>query len=223
MQLSPAFSHRRRLGAQRVGPPIGPEPADIRLNGEALHVMRDQEVFGERNSVHQVYRVERGAVRGFRVFSTGGRTISDFYLPGDIFGIHLKAEHRLATEAVTDTMLVVAQRSSLRHDHDRAAMKGLCKLATSGLRRSQDHAAALSRRCASGRVAGFLVDMVARMGQHGGVELPMSRQDIADYLGLSNEILSRTLTELHNSGAITLTGNRGIHLRKPYALAELCN
>jgi CRP/FNR family transcriptional regulator, nitrogen fixation regulation protein len=223
MQISLAFSPRHRFGPPLPGLPVGPEPVDLRLNGETMYVMRDQEVFGERDRVRQVYRVVRGAVRAFRVFPDGCRTISDFYLPGDIFGIHVKAEHRVATEAVTDTMLVIAQRSSLRHNHDQEATRGLWNLAMSGLRRSQDHAATLRRRGASGRVAGFLVDMVARMGQDGYVELPMSRQDIADYLGLTNETVSRTLAELHNSGAITLTGNRGIHLRQPHALAELCD
>jgi CRP/FNR family nitrogen fixation transcriptional regulator len=90
------------------------------------------------------------------------------------------------------------------------------------LRRSQDHALTLGRRSASERVASFLMDLATRIGDGEHVELPMSRQDMADYLGLTIETVSRTLTQLQVSGAIGLTGCRSIHLRKPRALAELC-
>jgi CRP/FNR family nitrogen fixation transcriptional regulator len=220
MQMSPA--PRRQLGAPAPGAANPPKRQEIHLIGATMYVMRDQEVFGEGERVRQVYKVVRGAIRGFQVLSGGRRQICDFYLPGDVFGVHLNAKHRIATEAVTDTVLVVAQRSELRLDHDRAAVRRLWNLAMSKLRRSQDHALAFRRRSASGRVAGFLVDMVERIGIAESVELPMSRQDIADYLGLTIETVSGALTQLHISGAITLTGSRAIHLRTPHALAELC-
>lgn len=81
----------------------------------------------------------------------------------------------------------------------------------------------LGRRSAGERVAGFLVDMADRIGDGENVELPMSRQDMADYLGLTIETVSRTLTQLQVSGLIKLSGCRSIHLRKPRALAELCD
>ena len=207
----------------RAPPPAAPRECEgIRLIGVTTHVVRDQEVFGEGEPADHVYKVVRGAVRGFRVLSDGRRQICDFYLPGDVFGIERGAEHRITAEALTDTVLVVARRSAFTHDSDGVTARSLWRLAMTELRRSQDHALTLGRRSAGERVAGFLVDMAERIGDGANVELPMSRQDIADYLGLTIETVSRTLTQLQVSGLIKLAGCRSIQLRKPRALAELC-
>ena len=100
MNVFPALASRSLYGAP---PPAAPsEPEGIRLIGVTTHFMRDQEVFGECEPADHVYRVVRGAVRGFRVLSDGRRQICDFYLPGDIFGIERGAEHRITAEALTD-------------------------------------------------------------------------------------------------------------------------
>ena len=222
MQMSPIMVPRRLYQA---APPVAPRTADtdgVRLIGVTLTVARDQEVFGEGEPADQVYKVVRGAVRGFRVLSDGRRQICDFYLPGDVFGIEPGCEHRATAEALTDTVLIVARRSSLGEDTDPTAARRLWGLAMADLQRSQDHALTLGRRSASERVASFLVDMANRLGASEMLELPMSRQDIADYLGLTIETVSRTLTQLQVSGLIKLAGCRSIHLRKPRALADLC-
>lgn len=222
MQMQPILVPRRLY--QAPPPPITRqvEADEIRLIGVTMHVSRDQEVFGEGEPADQVYKVVRGAVRGFRVLSDGRRQICDFYLPGDVFGIEPSDEHRITAEALTDTVLIVARRSALGDENDGAASRRLWALAMNELRRSQDHALTLGRRSASERVANFLVDMAERLGGGESLELPMSRQDIADYLGLTIETVSRTLTQLQVSGLIKLAGCRSIHLRKPRALTELC-
>ena len=202
-------------------PPASADAENVRLIGVTMQVMRDQEVFGEGEPADYVYKVVRGAVRGFRVLSDGRRQICDFYLPGDIFGIERDAEHRIAAEALTDTILIVCRRSSLGHD-DGPTARNLWGLALIELRRSQDHALTLGRRSAGERVAGFLVDMAERIGDGEHVQLPMSRQDMADYLGLTIETVSRTLTQLQVSGLIQLDGCRSIHLCKLRALQALC-
>jgi CRP/FNR family transcriptional regulator, nitrogen fixation regulation protein len=194
----------------------------IRLIGVTMHLGRDQEIFGEGEPADQVYKVVRGAVRGFRVLSDGRRQICDFYLPGDVFGIEPGREHRITAEALTDTILVVARRSMLSDETDQAAARRLWSLAMTELQRSQDHALTLGRRSATERVASFLVDMANRLHSGDGLELPMSRQDIADYLGLTIETVSRTLTQLQVSGLIKLNGCRSIELRRPRSLADLC-
>src|SRR5277367_6499241 len=103
---------------QEARPAALPESDGIRLIGVTTRLMRDQEVFGEGEPADHVYKVVRGAVRGFRVLSDGRRQICDFYLPGDVFGIERGPEHRITAEALTDTMLVVARRSSLGHESD---------------------------------------------------------------------------------------------------------
>ncbi len=219
MNVFPALAPRIVDRAPASAPP---ESDGVRLIGVTTHVMRDQEVFGEGEPADHVYKVVRGAVRGFRVLSDGRRQICDFYLPGDIFGIERGAEHRITAEALTDSILVVARRAALGHDSDGATARRLWDLAMVELRRSQDHVLTLGRRSAGERVAGFLVDMADRIGDGEHVELPMSRQDMADYLGLSIETVSRTLTQMQISGLIKLAGCRSIQLRKPRVLAELC-
>ena len=214
--LAPRAPHRA------PAPQVSREPEGVRLIGMTTHVARDQEVFGEGEPADHVYKVVRGAVRGFRVLSDGRRQICDFYLPGDIFGIERGADHTITAEALTGAILVVARRSNLSHDGSSTMARSLWDLAMIELGRSHDHALTLGRRSAGERVARFLVDMADRIGDGEGVELPMSRQDIADYLGLTIETVSRTLTQLQVSGLIRLTGCRSIHLRNPRALAELC-
>ena len=199
-----------------------PAPEAIRLIGVTVHLSRDQEVFGEGEPADQVFKVVRGAVRCFRVLSDGRRQICDFYLPGDVFGIEPGQDRRTTAEALTDTVLVAARRSTLVEDEDSGTARRLWALAMADLQRSQDHALTLGRRSANERVASFLVDMAARLGDVDNLELPMTRQDIAAYLGLTIETVSRTLTHLQVSGLIKLAGCRSIHLRKPRALAELC-
>jgi CRP/FNR family nitrogen fixation transcriptional regulator len=220
MNASTAFAPRNPSGsADRA--PLAAKPDGLRLIGVTMNVMRDQEVFGEGEPADYVYKIVRGAVRGFRVLSDGRRQICDFYLPGDIFGIEPGTDHRITTEAVMDTVLIVARRSVLCQD-DGATARSLWALALAELGRSQDHALTLGRRSAGERVASFLVDMAARIGDGQNVDLPMSRQDIADYLGLTIETVSRTLTQLQASGLVELAGCRAVRLRKPRALAELC-
>jgi CRP-like cAMP-binding protein len=208
--------------AQQVPAAARSGAEEIRLIGVTLHLDRDQEVFGEGESADQVFKVVRGAVRSFRVLSDGRRQICDFYMPGDIFGIEPGMERRATAEALTDTVLVAARRCAVLDDSDPAQARRLWTLAMADLQRSQDHALTLGRRSATERVANFLVDMAARLGDVDNLELPMTRQDMADYLGLTIETVSRTLTQLQVSGLIKLAGCRSIHLRRTRALAELC-
>jgi CRP-like cAMP-binding protein len=193
-----------------------------RLIGVTLHPARDQEVFGEGEPAEQVYKVVHGGVRGFRVLADGRRQICEFYLPGDLFGIEPDGEHHMTAEALGDTILVAARRSALGDDRDADAARRLFGLAMAQLHREREHALTLGRRSASERVAWFLIDIAERLGTGDHLDLPMSRQDIADYLGLTIETVSRTLTQLQGSGLISLAGCRSVSLCKRGALADLC-
>ena len=222
MPMSPVMSAPRAFAPHRAAVSKSGGSDAIRLIGVTLHLARDQEVFGESEPADQVFKVVRGAVRCFRLLSDGRRQICDFYLPGDIFGIEPGMARHATAEALTETVLVAARRSTLMEEGDADAARRLWALAMADLQRSQDHALSLGRRSAHERVANFLMDMAARLGDVDNLELPMSRQDMADYLGLTIETVSRTLTHLRVSGLIRLAGCRSIHLRKPRALADLC-
>jgi CRP/FNR family transcriptional regulator, nitrogen fixation regulation protein len=193
---------------------------DLKLIGAAKAFGRDQAVFGEGDSADYVYRVVSGAVRSFRMLADGRRQIVAFHLPGDVFGVELGPQRRLAAEALGETTLIVARRSAVGNDG--AQNQALWRHAMAELGRSQDHALTLGRRSASERVASFLVDLAARTGAVDAVELPMSRQDMADFLGLTIETVSRTITQLQSHGAIAVSGCRRIRFASPSALAHLC-
>src|ERR1019366_8433137 len=91
------------------------------------------------------------------------------------------------------------------------------RLALRELQRSHDHILTLGRRSASERLARFLVDLAERLDAGAALDLPMSRQDIADYLGLTIETVSRTMTQLQFSGLIKLSGCRAVQLCRPRA------
>jgi CRP-like cAMP-binding protein len=222
MQLSPtgadSLARFTPLPAFSPAPPI----QGLRLIGITMTFARGQEICGQGESAEHVYKVVRGAVRCFRVLADGRRQISDFYLPGDIFGVEAGVQRRATAEALLDTTLVVARRSTLIDAGDGTMARALWRLAVAELQRSEDHVLTLGRRSATERVASFLADLRERLGDRDTLELPMSRQDMADYLGLTIETVSRTLTQLQVMGLIELRGPRQVRIRRPRAIADLC-
>lgn len=194
--------------------------ADIKLIGIAKTFTKDQEIFGEGEATDVVYKVAAGAVRSFRILADGRRQIADFYLPGDVFGVELGQQRRSTVEAVGDAVVVVARRATLIADPDNADR--LWRHALQELQRTQDHVLTVGRRSATERVACFLLDLAGRLGASADVELPMSRQDIADFLGLTIETVSRTLTQMQVDGLIDVSGCRRVRLIRRAVLAELC-
>lgn len=193
---------------------------EIALIGPTKAFGRDQAIYSEGDRAESVYKVIRGAVRAFRVLADGRRQISDFYLPGDVFGVELDAERRSGAEALCETVVISARRSAVAEEPGQGQQ--LWRHALRQLRRSQDQVLTLGRRSATERVASFLVDLAERLESDNELALPMSRQDIADYLGLTIETVSRTLTQLQGWGLIRLTGCRRVRFARPAALAELC-
>ena len=107
-----------------------------------------------------------------------------------------------------------------RAEHEKDLAKQLWTLTVRELQRVQEHSLVLIKS-AEERVAGFLLEMAGRSSSGAAVELPMSRQDIADYLGLTIETVSRTFTQLVQSGTIVLETSRRILFRNRAALSRL--
>lgn len=197
---------------------------ELELAGPHVTFGRDEEVFGEGENADNVYKVVRGVVRAFRILADGRRQICEFYLPGDCFGLEAGLFYRSSAEALTDTQLIVVRRSALTGT---AAEKPdlarrLWRLAVRDLQRSQDHVLMLGRRSAAERVASFLMDLARRMAAGAVLELPMSRLDIADFLGLTIETVSRTFTQFQESGLIEVSACRSVRLCDRIALQGLC-
>jgi len=194
----------------------------IELMGAPMTFGRNVEIYGEDEPADYLYKVVSGAVRTYKVLADGRRQIGGFYLAGDIFGLETGAEHTFSAEAITETKVVVIKRSSVLAlaERDGDVARELWALTARELRRVQDHILLLIQT-AQERVASFLLEMEGRGPARNAVELPMSRQDIADYLGLTIETVSRTITSLENVAAIEVPTSRKIVLRNRSALHRL--
>ena len=178
------------------------------------------EIFGEGDATDFVYKVVSGAARSVRLLTDGRRQIMHFFLPGDVFGVEFGRERRAGAEALSDAVVIVARRSAIASDTDQSML--LWRHAVSELQRSEDHVMTLGRRTATERLASFLIDLADRLDADDVLELPMSRQDIADYLGLTIETVSRTLTQLQAEGLVKLESCRRLRLLDRDTLEELC-
>jgi CRP/FNR family nitrogen fixation transcriptional regulator len=201
-----------------------PQREQLEFDGPRASYRRDEEIFGEGEEPTYVYQVVSGAVRTYRLLSDGRRQIEEFHFAGDCFGLEAGLERRTTAEALAPTVVRIVSRSQLteRAAQDADMARQLWKMTAQDLRRTQDHVLMLGRRSATERVAGFLLDLAERASTPLALELPMSRQDIADYLGLTIETVSRTFTQLQGSGLIALMGSRRVQLSDRQALCDLC-
>jgi CRP/FNR family nitrogen fixation transcriptional regulator len=189
----------------------------------AINVARNAEVYGEGEPAEYVYKVVSGVVRIYKLLCDGRRQISAFLLPGDVFGQDAVEEYRFTAEAITDTSLVFLRRNALTAlaARDGDVANDLWQMAAADLRRAHDHMLLLGRKSARERIAAFLLEMAERAEKTDTVDLPMSRLDIADYLGLTIETVSRTLTLLENAATIELPSKRRVRLADRAALSRL--
>ncbi|MBR0962022.1 helix-turn-helix domain-containing protein [Bradyrhizobium japonicum] len=167
------------------------------------------EIYGEKESAEYVYQVKTGAVRSYKLLSDGRRQIGAFHLVGDIFGLENGASHRFTAEAIVETTVRLIRRQSLETvaESDVMVAKNLLCMTTNNLQHAEDHMLLLGRKTSLERVAAFLLEMDKRIAASTVMALPMSRRDIADYLGLTLETVSRALSRLHELGVIGFLGN----------------
>jgi CRP/FNR family transcriptional regulator, nitrogen fixation regulation protein len=197
--------------------------ADIVLS--EFKYRRGAEVFGETEPAEYIYQVIDGAVRSYKLLSDGRRQIGAFHLVGDIFGLENGGMHRFTAEAIVDTTVRLAKRVSLAHvaESDATVARDLLNMTATNLKHAEDHMLLLGRKTSLERVAAFLLEMDHRLTAAGVMALPMCRRDIADYLGLTLETVSRALSTLHDQGILGFLGQtqRQIVLLDRPKLAEL--
>jgi CRP/FNR family nitrogen fixation transcriptional regulator len=189
---------------------ISPESrGPIRLNLNEFSYKKGSEIFGEKEPADYVYQVMSGAVRSYKLLSDGRRQIGAFHLAGDIFGLEIGTDHRFTTEAIVDTTVRLMKRRSLElvAESDVMVARNLLSMTTNNLRHAEDHMLLLGRKTSLERVAAFLIEMDKRSTAAGILALPMCRRDIADYLGLTLETVSRALSRLHALGILGFIGN----------------
>ncbi len=192
-----------------------PTPRD--MNGQPVSFFpAGAEIYAQGEKCGSLYRVEFGSVRVYRLLADGRRQISAFHLAGEMFGFEADDTHHFFAEAICATG-VCAMRTSVDND----LSSELLPMALKGLVRAQEHLLVLGRQNAIERIAGFLTDMAERQGGLKQVELPMSRADIGDYLGLTVETVSRVFSKLKQAGIVKLTSLRSIEIVKLHALRDM--
>jgi len=168
--------------------------------------------------------VVTGVVRSCKNCKSGNRSIVSFYLPGDFVG-WVDAKLSLSIEAATDTELLFIKRKglvSLAAQNVRVA-NVMLTATTNELARAQEHVL-LMNKSAKCRAATFLTDLWVRLGKAQYLDVPMSHQDIADYLGVTIETLSRSITDLERSGLIArVPSQRRLILQNHFGLRRVIN
>lgn len=172
------------------------------------------EIFRQGERASFVYRVLKGAVISYRLLNDGRRQVTEFHVAGDFLGLEAGLEYRTTAEALGGTTIATVRRSDLAGlaAADSGLARALWQMSVRAFQRSEDHAMILARQGATERVVAFLLDYADRLGTLDIVDLPMTRQDMADHLGLTIHTVSRTLSQLQAAGLIEARSRRHVRL-----------
>jgi cAMP-binding proteins - catabolite gene activator and regulatory subunit of cAMP-dependent protein kinases len=187
-------------------------------------------LFLEGDNASHVFEVLDGALRIFKIISDGRRVITGFLYPGDFLGISLSTRYLYSAEAICGTTV----RRLSRHQFDAAVNESqrlrpaIFNVVSDEMAAAQDQMVLLSCKNAEERFCSFLLKFMRRNALPGerilSIELPMCRLDIADYLGMTIETVSRTITKLIGRGALRIedaTVRHTITILKPLLLAQI--
>ncbi len=206
---------------------LGPEDlAMLRGLAETVTLAHRQPVFAQGGAAHMLYMVREGCVRVQRDLSDGRRQVVGFALPGNVVGLAQDDIHLFGADSVGPSVLHAFDARAFRRlaMATPALLGGLRQQAAHELNLAQEHMVLLGRRRAEERVAAFLLDWRVRrealFGHSPTIELPMNRQDIADYLGLTIETVSRTFARMMRDGVL-IDAPSAVRVRDEARLAAL--
>jgi CRP/FNR family transcriptional regulator, nitrogen fixation regulation protein len=208
--------------------PVIARPSPMDSLGTWRSYEAGETVYGQEDGGDYWYRLVDGAARKCALTSEGRRQIVDFLMPGDLFGFHARGRHDCSVECITsDTTMVRFQRQQMESlmESDPHVARRVREIAFASLDRMQSRTILLGRSRALERVSGFLIEMASRaLETEGLVGLPMSRYDIADYLAIAVETVSRSLTTLRSEQVIAFLDTRHFRIVNRQALeAQCCN
>jgi CRP/FNR family nitrogen fixation transcriptional regulator len=222
MQLATVMTH----GVART-PATGRPPNLMESLGTLRRYGADESVYGRDEATDYWYQLASGAARKCTQMSDGRRQIVDFLLPGDLFGFHAGARHECSVECVVPNTTVVRyqrQRMESLMESDPYFARRVREIAFDSIDRMQSRTILLGCGRALERVGGFLLEMANRrqIDTDGTVALPMSRYDIADYLAIAVETVSRSLTTLRSKQVIAFFDTRHFRIVNRKALEAHC-
>ncbi len=190
--------------------------ADI---GSIVSYRAKEAIYFEGDPAGRVFEITAGIVKLFKLTADGRCQVTGFLYPGQYFGFERNDEHSQTAEALTSTTLRSFTLAKLERlaGRDPAVQQQLLEAVRSQLLSTQDHLLLLGRKTAQEKLSSFLLrisEVVAGSGGDGSrFEIPMSRTEIADYLGLTTETVSRCFSRLKDRGLLSFTDARHITIR----------
>ena len=226
-QPAPEAAH---LGTAKfgLGLALGPQVGSHLMAVSSLqHKAPGETLFAEGDETDSVYEMVRGMVRLYKLLPDGRRQITGFLSAGQFLGLAPEGVCVFTAEAITEVTVCRYKRTAFERliDEVPGFARRLLAVTSHELHAAQDQMLLLGRKSATEKVASFLLLIADRhvndKGEDGAVEVPMTRGDIADYLGLTIETVSRTLTKLKNDGLISLPVPARIEICDHVRLEEL--
>ncbi|WP_157231113.1 cyclic nucleotide-binding domain-containing protein [Kiloniella laminariae] len=193
----------------------------------SLEVGRGVTIINETDPAEYLFNVTAGSVKLFKLLPDGRRQMTGFLFPGDFLGIAMNDLYAYSAEALEDSRLCRFPREKLEGLLNRLPQleHRLLNMVSHELVLAQDQMLLLGRKTAVEKVSSFLISLVKRAGKPSTerqlVALPMGRSDIGDYLGLTTETVSRTLTNLKKQKIIAIPSGGGIEILDQESLDEL--
>jgi CRP/FNR family transcriptional regulator len=179
-------------------------------------------IFSEGDEADGVYEVVSGMLQLYKLLPDGRRQITGFLGAGQILGLAPEGHHVYTAEAITNVTLCRYTRAGFDRliDEVPGLARRLLYVASHELRAAQDQMLLLGRKGATEKVASFLLLMAEQQDCDDEVFVPMARNEIADYLGLTTETVSRTFTKLKLEGVIGLPTPNQVEIRDSERLEE---
>lgn len=193
-----------------------PTLAGMRALGTMQRLQPEQAAFHEGDPAKRVFMVTQGALKLYALLADGRRQVTGFMFPGDFLGVSVDEEYAFTVEALETSELWWFSREAFERflaEHPQVERE-LYRLAAHELAEAQRQMVLLGRKAAHERLASFFLSLLQRAERvsetpESSFNLPMSRIDIADYLGLTKETVSRMIAHLRGRGLIRLeTQNR---------------
>ena len=202
------------------------ELRDLAAIADDVQFAARAEIVSEGETAQTIYNITEGTVRTYRLLPDGRRQIFGFLLAGDFLGLSLPETYGFSADAITPVRACRFTRARFETflEAKPRLLRRLHEAAGHELTLAQDHMVLLGRRTAEEKVAGFLAGLRDRLQRIGGgtvmIPLPMTREDIADHLGLTIETVSRIFTKLVRQRALIIVPG-GVRLLAPGALDAL--
>lgn len=201
---------------------------DLRQMGKQITLSPGQTLFFEGDEVQRVFMISEGALKLFALLGDGRRQVTGFMFPGDFLGISIEDEHAFSAEALEQVELWSFSRKRFGEFCERHPQveRELFHLAAHELAAAQQQMVLLGRKNAAERLASFLLSLLCRRERLTGQEesvvaLPMNRLDIADYLGLTKETVSRMIAQLRDKRLIRLASQNRVEILDREGMSDL--